>query len=134
LDQKDFIFDNTNFGEVFMFKLFFLLFPITVSAQQFLENELDSAFINAKKGVYWAMSQVNIEKSRIDNELISDDKKYCSVKMRKEINGVKIESRGYSNSTEVFLKIYRSNESLEKEGYLKKEEPEHEGTQKKKKL
>jgi hypothetical protein len=86
------------------------------------ENDIDYAFQNAKKGIYWALDNIPEKKSKIENNLIADDKLYSVVKMTKVVNGFKIESTGYHNTNEVTIKIFRSNESLEKDGYLKKKE------------
>lgn len=116
-------------------KLIFLaLFPFIIFSQQSVEDELDSAFINAKKGIYWCLSNVDTGKSRIDKDLISGSRLYASVKIQREVDGIKIESRGFFNSTEVFVKVYRSDDFLEQEGYLKKDVPEKPPEKKKKKL
>lgn len=89
------------------------------------ESDIDYAYQNAKKGIYWALENIPEKKSKIENNLIADDKLYSSVKLIKAVNGVKIESTGYHNTNEVTIKIFRSNESLELEGFLKrKENPE----------
>ncbi len=109
-------------------------FPFLLLPQQVMEEEMDSAFINARKGIYWALSNIKPDKNRIDKELIADNKLYASVKLYREVDGVKIESRGFFSSTEVLVKLYRSDDYLEKEGYLKKEPPEEPVKKKKKKL
>jgi hypothetical protein len=101
----------------------FILFPFIIFPQQALEGELDSAFINAKKGIYWALSNINPVKNLLNKELIAGNKLYAVVKLSKEVDGIKIESKGYHNSVEVAVKVYRSDDFLEKEGYLKKEVP-----------
>ena len=55
----------------------------------------------------------------LNNDLIADDRLYASVKLEKEINGIKIESTGYYLSSSVIINIYKSYDSLVKEGYLK---------------
>lgn len=102
------------------FLLFCILFPFCLTAQPEMERNLDGAYQNAKKGIYWALTNIPESKSRIQSDLISDEKLYSSVRLEKEYNGVKIESKGYFNSTEVSIIIYRSNEGLIQEGYLKK--------------
>jgi hypothetical protein len=112
--------------------LIFLLFPVFIFPQQTLEEELDSAFINAKKGVYWALSNMKPDKNITGKELIADNKVYAAVKLTREIDGVKIESKGFYKSTEVSVKIYRSDDYLINEGYLKEEIPEETGVKKRK--
>ena len=96
-----------------------LLIPFSLNAQEKMENELDKAFQNAKKGIYWALSNIPENKIRLNKDLIADEKLYSSVKLQKEFNGIKIVSTGYYNSTEVSITIYRSNDGLVKDGYLK---------------
>lgn len=105
-----------------VFLLSILIFSSTIFAQQKTENDIDLAYQNAKKGIYWALANIPEKKQSIDNDLIADDKLYASVKLSKEFNGVKIESTGYYLSNEVSIVIYKSDDSLEKEGYKKKEE------------
>jgi hypothetical protein len=112
--------------------LIFSLFPFVLFSQQLIEDELDSAMVNAKKGIYWALSNLDYNKNRSDKELIFDNKLFASVKLSKEVDGIKIESKGFFNSTEVSVKIYRSEDFLLKEGYLKKDLPEEVGIKKKK--
>ena len=86
-------------------------------AQSKTENDIDLAYQNAKKGVYWALSNIPVKKSTVDNDLIGENELYASVKLSKEINGVKVVSKGYYNTNEVEIKIYKSYESLKTEGY-----------------
>lgn len=80
---------------------------------------MDAAFQNAKKGIYWALSNIPEKKSKLENDLIVEDKLCATVKLDKEINGIKIVSTGYNNSNDVTIKIFKSYDSLVKEGYLK---------------
>jgi hypothetical protein len=86
-------------------------------AQTKTEGDIDLAYQNAKKGVYWALSNIPVKKSTIDNDLIGEDKLYASVKLNKEVNGVKVVSTGYYQTYEVEIMIYKSYESLKSEGY-----------------
>jgi len=45
---------------------------------------------------------------------------YAKVQLEKEIFGIKVESTGYYNSNSVTITIYKSDDSLVKEGYLRK--------------
>jgi hypothetical protein len=109
-----------------MKSLLLILFFISSSlwAQQAMETNLDAAYQNAKKGIYWALANIPEKKSRIENDLIADEKLYSSIKLEKEIDGIKIESTGYYNTTQITITIYRSNDGLIKDGYLKKPEKE----------
>lgn len=101
-----------------------VLFVFTIvnssNSQSKMEGDIDVAFQNAKKGIYWALSNIPEKKAKLENSLIADDKLYATIKLEKEINGVKVEAVGYNNSNAVTIKIYRSNDSLVKEGYVKK--------------
>jgi hypothetical protein len=46
------------------------------------------------------------------------------VKIEKEINGIRIESTGYNETNEVTVVIYRSKDSLIKDGFIKKNDIE----------
>jgi hypothetical protein len=105
-------------------KLFILLIVFipffTSSPQNALEDDLQILFQNAKKGLYWGLENIPVKKNNIENDLIADNKLYASVKLSKEINGIKIKSTGFYNSAEFTIIVYRSYESLEKEGYIPK--------------
>jgi len=95
----------------------FLSLQFVLTAQSKTDNDIDIAYQNAKKGIYWALSNIPLKKSTNDNDLIAEDKLYASVKLSKEINGVKVSSKGFYNTNEVEITIYRSYESLKAEGY-----------------
>ena len=102
---------------------FFLLVSTSISitlAQIKTEESIEVAYQNAKKGIYWALENIPEKRSKVENDLIADDKLYASVKLEKEVNGIEIESVGYYESNSVEIKIYKSNDNLVKEGYLKK--------------
>jgi hypothetical protein len=107
-------------------KTLFILLPLflisTINIQNKNEDNINTAFQNAKKGMYYALSNIPEDKSRLNRELVDQNKLFAKVKLSKEVNGIKIESTGYSSSTEVTIKIYRSFESLEKDGYLKQKD------------
>lgn len=103
-------------------KLLFILAIILAGqfvliGQSKTDSDMDVAFQNAKKGIYWALSNIPLKKSTNDNDLIADDKLYASVKLNKEVNGVKVSSIGYYQTNQVEITIYRSYESLKTEGY-----------------
>jgi hypothetical protein len=87
-----------------------------------LESDIDSALQNAKKGVYWALNNIPEKKIKMDNDLILGNELCSSVKLSKEINGVKIESTGYHKSYSVIIKLFRSDDNLIKDGYIKPKE------------
>jgi hypothetical protein len=88
-----------------------------LNAQSKTDSDIDLAYQNAKKGVYWALSNIPGKKSTMDNDLIAEDKLYASVKLSKEVQGVKVSSKGYYQTNEVEITIYKSYESLKAEGY-----------------
>jgi hypothetical protein len=106
---------------LFTLLLIFVLSSVCFS-QEKIESDIDYAYQNAKKGVYWVLANIPEKKSKLESELIADDKLYAVVKLSKEVNGIKVESTGYYNSNEVSITIYRSNDSLEEYGYLKPED------------
>jgi hypothetical protein len=99
--------------------LFILLFSGPGKAQTDLESDIDMAIQNAKKGIYWVLNNIPEKKIKLDNDLIAEDKLFASVKLSKEINGVKIESTGFYNSYTITIKLFRSEESLIKDGFIK---------------
>jgi len=106
-------------------KKLFILIPIFLISAFNIQNKsdenIDNAFQNAKKGIYYALSNIPENRTRFSRELIDNNKLFAKVKLSKEINGIKIESTGYYSSNEVTIKIYRSFDSLKKDGFLEKE-------------
>lgn len=99
---------------------FFILFSYSPLSQSKIEIDIDSLTINAKKGIYWGLMNIPIKKAKIEKSLISQDRLIAKVKVIKEVNGVKIESTGYYNTNELTIVLYRSADSLIKDGYIKK--------------
>ena len=95
----------------------FLFLPVSLLSQAKTEQDIDVAYQNAKKGIYWVLSNIPGKKATMDNDLIAEDKLYASVKLSKEVQGVKVSSKGYYQTNEVEITIYRSYESLKAEGY-----------------
>ncbi len=112
--------------------LFFilLLFSFQSFSQTKIDDGIDIAYMNAKKGIYWSLTNIPENKTRVKHDLIDKDKLYSTVQIIKEIDGIKILSTGYCNSTEVKITIYRSFKSLKKEGYLKVKRETREDTTK----
>lgn len=94
------------------------LLSITGFSQEKIESDIDFALQYAKKGIYWALSNIPEKKSKIESDLIADDRLYAHVRLDKEVNGVKIVSTGYHQTNKVTITIYRSNDSLKEDGYL----------------
>ncbi len=101
----------------------FLFAPFMLS-QSKVEEDIEAALVNAKKGVYWALSNLQGKKAKFEKSLIADDKLIAKVKVSKELNGIKIESTGFSQTNELSIVLYKSSESLIKDGYIKKGELE----------
>jgi hypothetical protein len=89
----------------------------SLSAQTKTEDDMNVAYQNAKKGIYWALENIPGKKASLDNDLIGEDKLYASVKISKEVSGVKVSSIGYNQTNMVEITIYKSYESLKSEGY-----------------
>ena len=95
-----------------------IVFSVSILiAQEKTEGDVDRAYQNAKKGIYWALSNIPEKKSRLENDLIAEDRLYSSVRLDKEINGVKVVSKGFYHTNEVEIIIYKSYDSLRTEGY-----------------
>jgi hypothetical protein len=97
-----------------------ILFSFPILSQSKTEIDIDSLLINTKKGIYWGLMNIPIKKARVDKSLIQNDRLIARIKVIKELNGVKIESTGYHNTNEMTIVIYRSAESLIRDGYIKK--------------
>ena len=89
----------------------------SLSAQTKTEDDMNLAYQNAKKGIYWALSNIPGKKATLSNDLISEDKLYASVKLSKEINGIKVTSKGFYQTNIVEITIFKSFDSLKSEGY-----------------
>lgn len=99
--------------------LVLICFPLIITAQNGFENSLDSAYKNARKGIYWALKHIPETKHKIANELIYEGELLAEVKLTKQLGGVKVESTGYEGTTRVLVRLFRSYKLLTKEGYLK---------------
>jgi len=97
-----------------------VLLSTTGFSQEKMESDIDYAYQNAIKGIYWALTNMPEKKSKIESDLIADDRLYAYVKLTKEVNGVKIVSTGHYQTNKVTISIYRSNDSLKENGYLEK--------------
>jgi hypothetical protein len=102
---------------IYLLSLLLILPSVNLFAQAKTEQDIDVAYQNAKKGIYWALSNIPGKKSTMDNDLIAEDKLYASIKLSKEVNGVKVSSVGYYQTNQVEITIYKSYESLKTEGY-----------------
>ncbi len=79
------------------------------------EENLDLAFRNAKKGIYWALDNIPRDKKKLDNDLIDNDKLVARIDLYKEIEGVRVVSIGYNGTNSVTIEVYRSYDSLKKD-------------------
>lgn len=96
----------------------FILISFTLSASG--TEQLDKAYANAKKGLQYGLSNLKEKRSRDEYKLIETDRLLAEVKISKEIGGVKIEAKGFSEGEEVTVVTYRSYESLVRDGYIDK--------------
>lgn len=83
------------------------------------EENINNAYTNAKKGMYFAFANIPAKKNDFAKELIEEDKLLAKVKLSKAINGVRVESTGIFNSYEICITVFRTYESLMKDGYIK---------------
>jgi len=100
--------------------LLILVFPLLILSQSknsSFEDDLEHAFVNAKKGIYYSLNNIPESKSSLRQDLIEEDKLIAEIKLSKETNGVRVESLGHFKTYSVEITIYRSYDSLEKEGY-----------------
>lgn len=73
-----------------------------------VEDDIVFAFKNAMKGVLWTIENYPYKKDATYKDLISDNKKICSIKIFKQEGGLKIISAGYYNSSTVEITTYKS--------------------------
>lgn len=98
--------------------IFFFLFTANFPFQPNTEKNIEIAFLNAKKGMYWGLSQSTAKRNLIMENLIDNDRVIAAVRVEKEVNGLHVESSGYNESCEVKISIYKSTDNLIKEGFL----------------
>lgn len=109
-------------------KLFFIALQILIImlsgnisfSQSKVEEDIEAALVNAKKGIYWGLNNIPVKKAKVDKSLIYDDKLISRIRISKELNGIRIESTGFDNTNEVTIVLYRSADSLIRDGYIKK--------------
>jgi len=109
---------------IYQFILPFLFLTQIIFSQSKIEDDIEFALVNAKKGIYWALSNIPVKKSKIEKSIVNEDKLLAKVKVAKELNGVRVESTGYNQTNEVTIVLYRSRDSLIKDGYIKKSDLE----------
>lgn len=102
----------------------FILFPILLFGQAInqksdFKGKVDSAYINAMKGVSFALENLPEKRSSTSKDLIAENELIASVKVSKEVGGVVIQSLGYCNTYKVTVEVYRDYETLIKEGIIK---------------
>ena len=105
--------------------LLLLFIPIIISAQNSFEESLNRSFTNAKKGIYYALSNIPERKNSLSRDLIDNDALIAKIKLTKEVKGVHVEATGFYNSYEIKISAYRSYENLKKEGLIDYIPPEN---------
>ncbi len=81
------------------------------------DEDVQHAYTNAMKGVYFALENIPESKSSLNSDLIEGDDLLAEIKLSKEFNGIKIEAKGFYKTYTVEVVVYRSYESLEADGY-----------------
>ena len=110
-------------------RFYLLVLPILfitqlIFSQSKIEEDIELPLVNAKKGIYWALSNLQGKKAKFEKALIAEDKLVAKVKVSKELNGIKIESTGFAGTNELTVVLYKSADSLIKDGYIKKSDLE----------
>lgn len=104
-------------------KLFLIfLFPLVLLAQNenlTFEDNIQKAFDNAKKGMYFAFANIPAKKNDFSREIVEEDKLIAKVKLYKAANGVRAEATGIYNTYEVCITAFRTYQSLLKDGFIK---------------
>ena len=101
--------------------LIIFLFPVLLLAQNDLEKGMDKAFMNAKKGIHWAINNIPDDKSTLHSDLIDGDSLVAEVKLYKETKGVRVESTGFNDSYSAEVIVYRSYDLIYREKYKQEE-------------
>ena len=71
-------------------------------------EDIQIAFNGAMKGIYWAQENVSPKREVTFKDIVFNNKKICTVKVYKQVGGLKIISEGYEGSTKVEITTYRS--------------------------
>ncbi len=102
----------------FLLTLLFIPFFLTVAQEtKSFDEDMNHAYTNAKKGIYFALSNIPETRKSYKQDLIEGDKLLASINLSKETNGVKVVSLGYFKTYTVEIVIYRSFDSLKKDGF-----------------
>ncbi|MDA3860759.1 MAG: hypothetical protein PF445_05995 [Melioribacteraceae bacterium] len=102
----------------------FILFPLllfgqTVNQKSDFKEKVDSAYMNAMKGVYYALENIPERKGSTSKDLIAENELIASVKVKKEVGGVVVKSSGFYNTYKVTVEVYRDYKTLKNEGIIK---------------
>lgn len=98
----------------------FLLFTPQEPTPNSVDDEMIFAFKNAQKAVVWALSNIPDRRAKEEKKLVENDKLIAEVSIEKEINGIRIEATGFINSTSIKVTVYRSYDSLLKDGHIRR--------------
>lgn len=100
-----------------------LLFPIlmfgqTINQQTDFKEKVDLAYKNAMKGVCFALENIPERKNSVSKDLIANNEIISTVKISKSVGGVSVQSKGFFNTYQVTVEIYRDYVSLKNEGVI----------------
>jgi hypothetical protein len=100
-----------------------LLFPVLLIGQTAKEgkefkSKVDFAYMNAMKGVAFALENIPERKNSLSKDLIAKNKLIATIKINKEHGGLIIYSTGYYDTYKVTTEIYRDYNSLKEEGFI----------------
>jgi hypothetical protein len=102
---------------MFLFPIF--LFGQVVDNKSEFNEKIDSAYMNAMKGVAFALENIPERKSSTSKDLIANNNLIASIKINKEVGGVVVNSTGFFNTYKVTVEVYRDYDSMLNEGMIK---------------
>jgi len=103
--------------------LLLVLFPIlmfgqTITNESSFKTKVDSAYLNAMKGVFFALENIPERKNSISKDLITDNELVAKIKIGKGAGGVYVQSVGFYKTYKVTTEIYRDYKSLKNDGVI----------------
>ena len=94
------------------------MFGQTIISESNFRTRVDSAYLNAMKGVYFALENIPERKNSISQDLITNNELVAKVKISKETGGVFVQSVGFYKTYKVTTEIYRDYKSLKDDGII----------------
>jgi len=104
--------------KLFLILLLPFLFVGSAMGQKGYSANVDSAYANSLKGIFYALENIPARKNSISKDLITKNRLTARIKVSKEIGGVFVQSTGFFNSYKVTSEIYRDYKSLKRDGLI----------------